>query len=87
MPSHTQFLKSAEVAQAPGYSQAVAVSGGKMIFVSGQAGLDKQRLQILRSVRDTYVDKDHPPVSTLAGVQTLFRDDCLIEIEAVAVVP
>jgi len=117
-----------------GYSHAAVVTGGKMIFISGQVGLNKageivskddfraqttqafaniksvlatagatpnniiklnyyvvgmskEKLQILRAVRDTYIDTAHPPASTLAGVQSLFRDDCLIEIEAVAVVP
>jgi 2-iminobutanoate/2-iminopropanoate deaminase len=50
-------------------------------------GLNKERLQILRSLRDAYVDKDHPPASTLVGVQALFREECLVEIEAVAVIP
>jgi 2-iminobutanoate/2-iminopropanoate deaminase len=129
-----QFLNSAKVAQVPGYSQAAVVSGGKMIFVSGQVGLNrageivgkddfrvqttqafanlrkilaaagasptkvvklnfyvvglnKQRLQTLRAVRDSYIDKDYPPASSLVGVQALFRKDCLVEIEAVAVIP
>jgi len=50
-------------------------------------GLNPDRLKILRSIRDQYVDIQHPPVSTLAGVNDLFREECLIEIEAVAVVP
>jgi enamine deaminase RidA (YjgF/YER057c/UK114 family) len=50
-------------------------------------GLNKERLQILRSLRDAYVDKDHPPASTLVGVPALFREECLVEIEAVAVIP
>jgi enamine deaminase RidA (YjgF/YER057c/UK114 family) len=117
-----------------GYSHAVVVSVGKMIFLSGQVGLNKQgemigkddfraqaaqvfanvklalaaagatpkdivklnyyvvglnhdKLIALRDVRDQYVDKEHPPASTLAGVQTLFRDDAMLEVEAVAVIP
>ena len=50
-------------------------------------GLNKERLEILRSLRDAYVDKDHTPASTLVGVQALFREECLVEIEAVAVIP
>ena len=50
-------------------------------------GLNKERLEVLRSLRDAYVDKDHPPASTLVGVQALFREECLVEIEAVAVIP
>jgi enamine deaminase RidA (YjgF/YER057c/UK114 family) len=36
-----------------------------------------------RNVRDQFIDKEHPPTSTLAGVQALFREDAMIEIEAV----
>jgi enamine deaminase RidA (YjgF/YER057c/UK114 family) len=50
-------------------------------------GLNPDRLKTLRSIRDQYVDIQHPPVSTLAGVNDLFREECLIEIEAVAVIP
>jgi 2-iminobutanoate/2-iminopropanoate deaminase len=49
-------------------------------------GLNHEKLLALRDVRDQFIDKAHPPTSTLAGVQALFREDALIEIEAVAVV-
>jgi reactive intermediate/imine deaminase len=39
----------------------------------------------LRAIRDEYVDTEHPPASTLVEVSRLFRDDVLVEIEAVAV--
>jgi enamine deaminase RidA (YjgF/YER057c/UK114 family) len=41
----------------------------------------------LREVRDSYVNKEHPPASTLIGVAALASDDYLLEVEAVAVVP
>lgn len=44
-------------------------------------------LTMLRDVRNKYVNKDNPPASTLVGVQSLFREDCLIEVDAIAVVP
>ena len=50
-------------------------------------GLNHERLLALRDGRDSLIDKEHPPASTLAGVQVLFRDDALIEIEAEAVLP
>jgi 2-iminobutanoate/2-iminopropanoate deaminase len=50
-------------------------------------GSNKERLQILHSLRDAYVDKDHPPASALVGVQAPFREECPVEIEAVAVIP
>jgi hypothetical protein len=45
------------------------------------------RLATLREARDRVIDKDHPPASTMAGVQALFRDDVELEIEAEAVIP
>jgi enamine deaminase RidA (YjgF/YER057c/UK114 family) len=129
-----QFKNSSEISSPAGYSHAVVVNGGKMIFLSGQVGLNKQgemvgkedfraqaaqvfvnlkaalaaagaspkdivklnyyvvglnheRLVALREVRDGYIDKEHPPASTLAGVQALFREDAMLEVEVVAVVP
>jgi 2-iminobutanoate/2-iminopropanoate deaminase len=128
------FKNSPEIVSPTGYSHAVVVNGGKMIFLSGQVGLNKQgemvgkedfraqaaqvfvnlraalaaagatpkdlvklnyyvvglnheKLVALREVRDQFIDKDHPPASTLAGVQALFREDAMLEVEAVAVVP
>jgi enamine deaminase RidA (YjgF/YER057c/UK114 family) len=50
-------------------------------------GLDKEKLGALRAARDRLINVKQPPASTLVGVQTLFREDALIEIEAQAVVP
>ena len=50
-------------------------------------GLNHEKLIALREARDSVIDKEHPPASTLAGVQALFRDDVQIEIEAEAVIP
>lgn len=44
-------------------------------------------LPTLREVRNQYVDKEKPPASTLVGVESLFREEYLIEVEAIAVVP
>src|SRR5438270_3874315 len=46
-----------------------------------------ESLAILRQVRNKYVNTAAPPASTLVGVAGLFRDDCLLEVEAVAVLP
>ena len=129
-----EFKNSPEISSPAGYSHAVMVNGGKMIFVSGQVGSNKQgemvgkedfraqatqvfvnlraalaaaganskdvvklnyyvvglnhdKLVALREVRDQFIDKEHPPASTLAGVQALFREDAMLEVEAVAVLP
>jgi len=46
---------------------------------------DVSRSASVRAIRDRYVDVEHPPASTLIEVSGLFRDDVLIEIDAVAV--
>jgi len=50
-------------------------------------GLDQAKLSVLRAARDRLINIKQPPASTLVGVQTLFREDALIEIEAQAVMP
>lgn len=49
--------------------------------------VDATQVQSLRDVRDRYVHIAAPPASTLVEVRRLFRDDLLIEVEAVAIVP
>ena len=39
----------------------------------------------LRAIRDEHVNTERPPASTLVEVSSLFRDEVLVEIEAVAV--
>lgn len=50
--------------------------------------LDMSHLATLREVRDKYFgDIAHRPASTLVQVQKLARDQYLLEVEAVAVIP
>ncbi len=46
--------------------------------------LDVTRVARVRAIRDEYVDTQQPPASTLVEVSRLFRDDVMIEIDAVA---
>lgn len=48
--------------------------------------LDVRNLAVLREIRDRYVSAAAPPASTLVEVSRLFRDDVLLEVEAVAAV-
>lgn len=128
------YVKPPDVFPPTGYSHAIAVSGGRTIYVAGQIALnekgelvgrgdvrtqtvqvfenikrvlaasgatfadvvkisyyvknfDPKVLPAIREVRDSFLPKNQPPpASTLVGVQNLFRDDILIEIECVAVV-
>ena len=43
-------------------------------------------LPVIREVRDQYVNTRQPPASTAVEVRRLFREDALIEVEAVAVI-
>jgi reactive intermediate/imine deaminase len=47
--------------------------------------VDVSGVAAVRQIRDEYVDTAHPPASTLVEVSRLFRDDVMIEIDAVAV--
>ena len=40
----------------------------------------------LRDVRMQYTSKEHPPASTLIGVTSLAAEDCLVEVEVIAIV-
>lgn len=127
-----EFRNPSELSKPNGYTHVVIVNHGKLIFISGQVGLDKdgkissdfaeqarqtfanlqvalsavgakpanlvklnyyvvglnhEKLLVIREARDKIIDKDHPPASTLAGVQALFRDDVQLEVEAEAVLP
>ena len=47
--------------------------------------VDVAQIGAVRGVRDEYVNTGQPPASTLIEVSRLFRDDVLIEVDAVAV--
>ncbi len=115
-----------------GYSHIAEVTGGKIVYISGQIALDPSgnlvgaddlraqteqvfanlklaleavgadfrhvakftffvvdasQMQAIRDVRDRYIDTANPPASSAFEVRRLVRDDLLIEVEAVAVVP
>jgi len=43
--------------------------------------------QAFRDVRDKYVNTDAPPASTLIEVRRLFRNEFIVEVEAIVAVP
>ena len=49
-------------------------------------GLKPELVPLIREVRARYVNREHPPASTLVGVSALVGADWLIEIEVIAVV-
>jgi len=46
----------------------------------------EENLAVIREVRSRFVSAEKPPASTLVGVESLFHEDLLIEIEAIAVI-
>ena len=48
---------------------------------------DISQIAAIREVRDRYINTAKPPVSTAVEVRRLFREEFMIEVEAVAVVP
>ncbi|HYL98446.1 MAG TPA: RidA family protein, partial [Blastocatellia bacterium] len=48
--------------------------------------VEAAELATVREIRDQYVNRDNPPVSTFVVVRRLVRPEWLIEVEAVAVV-
>lgn len=67
----------------------LADAGGAMdnLVKIGIYMTDVSQIQIFREVRNRFINASQPPASTLAGVSKLFRDDVLIEVEAMAVIP
>lgn len=48
---------------------------------------DLDSLSVLREVRDQYFNPAAPPASSLVEVQALLREEFLLEVEAIAVIP
>ena len=132
--AQARYVTAPNLAPPPGYSHAVVVEHGKIVYLSGAVsadahgdvvgkgdfraqanqafenlraeltavgattaqlvklnylviGLDHEKVLALREVRDKFLDREHLPASTLSGVVALARDDYMIEIEGVAVIP
>ncbi|MBV9731309.1 MAG: RidA family protein [Verrucomicrobia bacterium] len=47
--------------------------------------VDADNLQLVREIRDTYVNRVNPPASTLVVVKQLVRPELLVEVDAIAV--
>jgi reactive intermediate/imine deaminase len=71
-------LKAALAAASATFADVVKIT----IFI-----LDMANLPALREIRDEYVNTERPPASTAVQVSRLAREEFLLEIEAVAVLP
>ena len=49
--------------------------------------VDATQMPAVREVRDRYVDTARPPASTAVEIRRLVRDDLLVEVDAVAILP
>jgi len=49
--------------------------------------LDMSNLPAYREIRDKYVNVQSPPASTAVEVRKLAREEWLVEVEAVAIIP
>ncbi len=49
--------------------------------------VDRSQLDHLREVRDSYVNTQAPPTSTLVEVRSLFQEEFLLEVEVIASLP
>jgi enamine deaminase RidA (YjgF/YER057c/UK114 family) len=49
-------------------------------------GYRPEHLAPIREVRSEFLPRTNPPASTLVGVEALFQDGVLIEVEAIAVI-
>jgi len=47
--------------------------------------IDADNLQMVREIRDTYINRKAPPASTLVVVKQLVRPELLVEVDAIAV--
>jgi len=124
------FASPGDLPAPAGYSHVVTIPAGRLVWTSGQVGLDADgrpgdgweeqtrlafanvgralaaagatwndvvkltyfvvatdALEIVRAVRDEFVDTAAPPTSSLVQVAGLFRPDLLVEVEAVAALP
>ena len=71
-------LKAALAASGAGFDNVVKLNS---YFV------DIKQAPVFREVRDKYINAAHPPVSTAVEVRRLVREEWLLEVEAIAVVP
>jgi reactive intermediate/imine deaminase len=49
--------------------------------------VDIAQIPVIREVRDRYVNIENPPASTAVEIRRLVREEFLVEIEVVAIVP
>lgn len=66
---------------------ASAGAGWEHVVKLGYFVRDAGQVTVVRAVRDEFLPPGIVPASTLVEVSRLFRDDLLIEIEALAAVP
>ncbi|MBI4631424.1 MAG: RidA family protein [Chloroflexi bacterium] len=74
-------IKAALIAAGTGFENVVKIN------IYATASFDEKQLPAFREIRDSYVNVTNPPTSTFVIVHRLVREEFLLEIEAVAVIP
>jgi enamine deaminase RidA (YjgF/YER057c/UK114 family) len=70
-----------------GHALTAAGAGWEHLIKLGYFVRDITQVTAVRAIRDQFLPEGVRPASTLVEVSALFRDDLLIEIEALAAVP
>jgi enamine deaminase RidA (YjgF/YER057c/UK114 family) len=67
----------------------LAAAGGDMnnLIKLAYFVTDATQVKAIRDVRDSFINLDQPPTSTLVEVRRLFREEILLEVEATAIIP
>ena len=87
--SGPEFVSPPELGTPPGYSHAVGIPEGRLVWTSGQVALDAAGNLAADAgwegqTRLVFANVGRPPTSSLVRVAGLVRPDLLIEVEAVA---
>jgi enamine deaminase RidA (YjgF/YER057c/UK114 family) len=83
-PASATFINPETVHPPFGYSHVVEVTAGRPVYIAGQVALDPTGALV--DADDIRAQTRQPPASTAVEVRRLFREDALIEVEAVAVI-
>jgi enamine deaminase RidA (YjgF/YER057c/UK114 family) len=84
VPASANFINPETVHPPFGYSHVAEVTAGRLVYIAGQVALDPAGTLV--GADDIRAQTRQPPASTAVEVRRLFREDALIEVEAVAVI-
>jgi len=77
-------INPAELARPSGFSHAVAVTGGRMVFLAGQVGMARDGTEI-GAVWHRLAGTEYPATAAV-GVARLWDPEALVELQGIAAV-